>query len=61
MHVFQCVRGFARGVGGGGGGTRLKGGNPRIPPLLYQTLLFYQLICIAPLQWVLSKSSLVGK
>ena len=30
MHVFQCVRGFAR--GGGGGGTQLRGGNPRVPP-----------------------------
>ena len=34
MHVFQCVRGFAR-----WGETQLRGGgDPRVPPLLYQTL-----------------------
>ena len=39
MHVFQCVRGFAGGGGGGGGGElSLGGGNPSVPPLLYQTL-----------------------
>ena len=34
MHVFQYVRGFARGGGGGGGGWELSlvGGNPRVPP-----------------------------
>ena len=31
MHVFQCVRGFAR-------GRKLSLGDPRVPPLLYQTL-----------------------
>ena len=33
MHVFQCVRGFAR------GGELSLGGDPRVPPLLYQTLV----------------------
>ena len=38
MHVFQCVRGFAR----GGGETQLRGGRSQgSPPLLYQTLDTY--------------------
>ncbi len=40
LYVLISIGENHRGGGGGGGGeTLLRGGNPRVPPPLYQTLL----------------------